>query len=178
MVTLNSKEYTFPDLPSTADCKDNLSFLNKKVKPHKIIFWSCFALVLIFFILSVSFFCKESLSMTESGYIDENFHYEYAYEPDYTVPIIFSALFLISFITGIVNIALSSKYNKYINYFKNCIIINEQYSGFIKQGYDKKDAYRLTIEWMDRRAGIKANNDIALMGGVIAIAEFNDLIKK
>lgn len=178
MVTLNSNEYTFPDLPSTADCKDNLSFLSRKLKPHKIIFWTCFALVLIFFILSVSFFCKESLAEIESGYVDENFNYEYAYKPDYTVPIIFSALFLISFVTGIVNIALSSKYNKYFNYFNSCIVINEQYSGFIKQGYDKKDAYRLTIEWLDRRASIKANKDIALMGGVAALSRFDNSNKK
>ncbi len=59
-----------------------------------------------------------------------------------------------------------------LNYTVN---INSQYSAFIEQGFEKKEAYRLTIEWIDRQNRInrKENAKVYATYGMIDIAEIN-----
>ena len=64
---------------------------------------------------------------------------------------------------------LSSKYGKSISGLTSSIKINSQYSAFINQGYDKKEAYKLTLEWLDRQANIAALNSVASASAMIAL---------
>lgn len=70
-----------------------------------------------------------------------------------------------------------SKYAKKFNYLTNLIKINSQYSAFINQGYDRKEAYKLTLEWIDRQAKISALNDVAFAGAMIAMTNINHINK-
>lgn len=171
--TLNNKntthqEFTFPELIPTKKCISVLHELNDKTKSFLIIFYAILALCLILFILTlISFFSN----ITSSGLQwDETIKDFVEIKADYTFSIIFLIFFLCSLIGLIINIFTLSKYRNQINYLKASIKINKQYSAFINQGYDKKDAYKLTLEWIDRQTNNAVLNNIAMSNTLIAMS--------
>lgn len=171
-VEMAQEEYTFPNLIPSSECKELLSVINAKIKPHKIIFWIAFGAFMIFMILTMVLafteFDKEMWAGTSMSSIEE-------YKADYTGTIICAVLCGISIIVGIVNIALSSKYSKNKSCLTGSIKINSQYSAFINQGYDKKEAYKLTLEWLDRQANVAALNNIASASAMIAMTNITHI---
>lgn len=112
--------------------------------------WSIHA----FYDFNNGFVSHSIFAESSSGHFDNTSHYVYDYKADYTGTIICAVLCGVSIIIGIINLVLSSKYGKSISGLTSSIKINSQYSAFINQGYDKKEAYKLTLEWLDRQANI------------------------
>ena len=163
------EEYTFPILIPSSECKELVQVVNAKIKPHKIIFWIAFGAFMLFMILTMVLALTQFSAESLSGHFDNNSHYVYDYKADYTGTIICAVLCGISIIVGIVIIVLSSKYGKNKSCLTGSIKINSQYSAFINQGYDKKEAYKLTLEWLDRQANIVALNSISSASAMIAM---------
>lgn len=152
------EEYTFPNLTPSSKCKELLQAVKLKLKPHKIVFWLTFGAFMLFMILTMVLAVTQSSAEFSSGHFDNNSNYVYAHKADYTGTIICAVLCGVSIIVGIVNLALSAKYSKFVDCLTSSITINSQYSAFINQGYDKKEAYKLTLERLDRQANIAAIN--------------------
>ena len=166
----NSQEdYTFPNLIPSSECKELLQIIKAKIKPHKIIFWVAFGTFMLFMILTTVLSLTQFSAESSSGHFDNTSHYVYDYKADYTGTIICAVLCGVSIIIGIINLVLSSKYGKSISGLTSSIKINSQYSAFINQGYDKKEAYKLTLEWIDRQANIAALNSVASASAMIAL---------
>lgn len=165
MMTENDKrvEYTYPGYIPSQECREMLSYLNKKIKPYKIVFWCCFAEFLLFMILALIFFVTETMSETDALISNaEN-------EPNYAAAIVFAVLSVVSVIAAIVDVVISSKYGKIVKYLKKCMMINERFSQIIISGYDEKEAYMLTTEWLERQALNQTLKDIAAIDGLNAI---------
>lgn len=169
------EEYTFPKLIPSSECKELLKVVNAKIKPHKIIFWIAFGGFILFMILTTVLSLIQFSAESSSGHFDSSSHYVYDYAADYTGTIICAVLCGITIIVGIVNLALSSKYGKNKSYLTSSMKINFQYSAFINQGYDKKEAYKLTLEWLDRQANIAAINSIASASAMIAMTNITHI---
>lgn len=169
------EEYTFPNLIPSAECKELLQVVYAKVKPHKIIFWIEFGSFMLFMILTMILSLTQFSAKSSSGHFDNASHYVYSYKADYTGTIICAVLCGISIIVGIVNLALSSKYSKNISVLTGSIKINAQYSAFINQGYEKKEAYKLTLEWIDRQSNTAALNSIASTNALITMSNISHM---
>lgn len=166
-------EYTFPNLIPSSECKSMLQVLRKKLKPHKIIFWVAWGAFMLFMILTMFFWHNATSVEFEIGTWDETLG-EYVHEKaDYTSTITCAILCCISIIVGVVNLILSSKYSKSISALTGSIKINSQYSTFINQGYEKKEAYKLTLEWLDRQSNSAALNNIAATNALIAMSSMH-----
>lgn len=133
--TEKPEEITFPHLPSTIECRKVKSEIAPILKRHKHIMWITFGSFFLFFILAeVLLF----ISLSARNY-------------NFTGAIIFGIFCVISIILGIINVVKSNKYSKLDQYINNALQINEQYASFIEQGYEQKEAYKLTLEWIDRK---------------------------
>lgn len=174
-VEIPQEEYTFPNLIPSLECKELLQVLKAKIKPHKIVFWLAFGAFMLFMILTMVLSLTQFSAESSSGHFDNASHYVYDYKADYTGTIICAVLCAISIIVGIVNLALSAKYSKNLNCLTGSIKINTQYSAFINQGYDKKEAYKLTLEWLDRQANIAALNSVATSSAMIAMTNITHI---
>ncbi len=169
---ISQEEYTFPNLLSSSECRNYLLVFKAKIKPHKIIFWMTFAAFMIFMLMTMAFGLTESAVEFEGGTWNKTLE-KYVYEKaDYTGTIISAVLLVISIIVGIVNLVLSSKYSKNINYLTGSIKINAQYSTFINQGFEKKEAYKLTLEWLDRQFNM---NSVAATNALIAMSNISHI---
>ena len=133
--TEKPEEITFPHLPSTIECRKVKSEIAPILKRHKHIMWITFGLFFLFLILAEVLFII-SLSARNSNF---------------TGAIIFGIFCVISIILGIINVVKSNKYSKLDQYINNALQINEQYASFIEQKKKKKEAYKLTLEWIDRK---------------------------
>ena len=61
----------------------------------------------------------------------------------------------LTIIAGIANLILGNRSVRGLHKEKDLLFtigVNKQYATFIMQGYDLKEAYRLTLEWADRQA--------------------------
>lgn len=146
------EEYTFPNLTPTSKCKHLLDAIDKKFRPHKIIFWVCFGLFMAFM-----------LPIWLLWLLLQN-----------KIPAIIVTVLLVgTIITGIVNLAIGNRYNKSYRNLKDCIEINTRYSSYIKQGFSKKEAYLLTMQWLDGQATAALNN----ISAMTALSAMSHLIK-
>lgn len=174
-IDVSQSEYTFPNLIPTLECNNMLWALYKKLKPHRIIFWVTFGMFIAFMILTGVLGCIAFSVEFQIGTWDETLG-EYVHEKaDYTGIIICAILCFISIIVGVVNLIRSLKYSKNISALKEAIKINSQYSAFINQGYEKKEAYKLTLEWIDRQSNIAALNSVASTNALIAMSNINHI---
>ena len=139
MIQEEEKEIAFPNFPPNTHCRKRLKEEQSHIKPHRIAFYILLAAFMVFFILTMALFLAESIStpLGENG--------------NYTGAIICSIFCGLTVIIGIVNLVYSKKYEKQIIALTTAISINEQYAAFIEQGYEEKEAYKLTLEWIDRK---------------------------
>ena len=147
---------TFPDSYPTSQCIEQISKLKKSMRPYlaaTIAFLAAFAAMLV---IAAVLFGKESTAYIESGHFNADGDYVYSYRKDYAGAI---ACAVLAFVSLVGCILCGVRYNKYRGRaagFNACIKINRQYTAFIEAGYDKKEAYRLTLEWIDRQGQIAA----------------------
>lgn len=150
-INISQEDYTFPNLIPSSKCKELLHIVNAKINSPKFFCWLALGTFMLFMILTIIFWI---LSITNSAYL--------------TSTIICAVLCVISIIAGIISFVFWEKYDKDKICLTKCIKINTQYSTFINQGYDKKEAYKLTLEWIDRQANLDALNDVASISAIIA----------
>ncbi len=133
--TESSKEICFPSLPSTTECRRVKAEIAPILKRHKHIMWITSGFFVLFFILAEVLFFT-GLSAGNANYIGA---------------IIFGIFCVLSIVLGIINLVHANKYSRLDLYLNNALQINEQYAAFIEQGYEEKEAYKLTLEWIDRK---------------------------
>lgn len=133
--TESPKEICFPSLPSTTECRRVKAEIAPILKRHKHIMWITSGSFVLFLILAEVLFFT-GLSAGNSNYIGA---------------IIFGIFCVLSIVLGIINLVHANKYSKLDMYLNSALQINEQYAAFIEQGYEEKEAYKLTLEWIDRK---------------------------
>ncbi len=132
---------TFPDSYPTSQCIEQISKLKKSMRPYlaaTIAFLAAFAAMLV---VAAVLFVEGFSSSGAGGYGGA------------------IACAVLAFVSLAGCILCGVRYNKYRGRaagFNACIKINRQYTAFIEAGYDKKEAYRLTLEWIDRQGQIAA----------------------
>lgn len=129
-------EHTFPGILSSSECNNKMLEIKKIIHSHKIAFWIFFGLFMIFMILTWVMFIVEIAT------------------EDHTLTIVYAVLCGVSIIGGIVNIVIANLSVRGIPSKKTLefmINTNNQYVAFMAQGYDSKEAYKLTVEWIDRQ---------------------------
>ena len=127
--TEKPEEITFPHLPSTIECRKVKSEIAPILKRHKHIMWITSGFFVLFLILAEVLFFT-GLSAGNSNYIGA---------------IIFCIFCVLSIVLGIINLVHANKYSKLDMYLNSALQINEQYAAFIEQGYEEKEAYKLTL---------------------------------
>jgi hypothetical protein len=133
------EEYIFPNLESNSDYENEIELIKIKSFPYKF-------LLILFIVLWISFII---LAMYYDGYQSKK-----------TGMILggVSFVFMFAYIIDIYYVTKIKKETKNIE-FK--IAVNNQYTDYILEGYTKKEAYKLTVEWIDRQAAISAANEAA-----------------
>ena len=175
VMKISQQEYTFPNLTPSLECKELLKILNNKLRLHRIIFLVMLTAFLFFMILTIILAVTASSVEFQLGAWDETLG-QYVHEKaDYTGTIVCAVLCGCTIVVGILNLAFAVKYNKPINYLNFSIKINFQYSAFINQGYDKKEAYKLTLEWLDRQSNLDALNSISTTNALMAMSDIYNI---
>lgn len=154
----SQEEFSFPNLPPLSVCRENIGIIKSKAFPYKIVCYATLIMSVLFGILAFVLWFKELLN---TDTYDVELGKWITYQPDYSNAIMCGILFIITAIPCIVSLIFVTKYTKQINFYKRSIKINNQYLNFIYQGYDKKEAYRLTLEWLDRQDQTQALNNVA-----------------
>ena len=143
-------ELTFPGLLSNSECNNKMQEIKRIIHPHKIAFWIFFGLFMIFMLLTWV------MLVVEIG------------TEDFTLTIVYAVSCAVSIIGGIVNVVIANHSVRGIPPRKTLefmIQTNNQYAAFITQGYESKEAYKLTVEWIDRQ-----NMNGAIKSGAAAIS--------
>lgn len=140
-------EYTFPDLISSSECKELWQMIKQEEKPYKIKYKCSLAACVIFGGLGYILLLLGLTDIIGGGAI--------------ICGAICCVLCIAAIIFCVPKGKMCKKYDGELNYLNYCINTNSQYSAFINQGYEKKEAYKLTLEWLDRQANISAMNSAA-----------------
>lgn len=169
------EEYTFPHMLPSEVCRKKIKEIDMIIKPRKIVFWIALAAYILFMTLTTTFAIIESKPQFGLGTWDETLEQFVRKEPNYTGTIICAVLLGCTIIAGIINLVIASRQSKGYNTYKYTIEVNSQYSDFINQGYEKKEAYKLTLEWLDRQANSAAVRSVATTNAMIAMSNISHL---
>ncbi len=167
---------TFPGLKSNNDCLKIIDCENQRKTETLPSLILTVILNIIFLIGTVISFGMEFGKMADIGYYDETLQKWQSATPEYNwgLPIFFLICTIVLFV---IMLKVLNKYNecsKMIDSANYTIKINNQYQDFIFQGYESKEAYKLTIEWIDRQNYISSIDSleasVCAMGGIIAMS--------
>lgn len=160
--TLNSpqEEHTFPGLMSSSECSNLIKHLSAESEPYKSGYISTLIISVILWITALCLFFLVSIKTSV-----------------YTFPVIFAATAIFFLIVAISNKSKYEERNKRIISLDYTIQINTQFENFIYVGFELKEAYKLTIEWIDRRKKLQALYNIAaenaISAGMIALSNLS-----
>ncbi len=132
---------TFPDLFPTSQCVKEIDKLKNTIYLYSVGKVLLAITYIVFMVGAILLFAYTTMSVDVKNY---------------TWTIICAVLFFVSFIGWIF---CNTRYNKFkgkVAGYYACIKVNRQYMAFINAGYDKKEAYKLTLEWLDRQGLIGA----------------------
>lgn len=157
MKNIETEETFFPDLIPTSQCEARLEELKSSILNYLVFWIGSWILTCFIFILWIN-------TMLNEG--------------NHTHLALLIPLFIVSIIFSV----LLAKKSQQEQSLKSIININQQYTTFLQQGFDKKDSYRLTLEWIDRQKQIKAIrealNNAAAVGACATIAFLNNSHKQ
>lgn len=162
---MNQYDRTFPNFYTNEDCRRMIPVLKGKQKPYIIILFVFLACFVTFVVLTMVLGLDEADKEMWSG---TSWKPE-KYKADYTGTIICGILAGLFLIAEIISFIYIRKYGIQIASLESQIRINNQYATFLDLGYEKKEAYRLTLEWIDRQQQMLALNNIATANAALGM---------